>query len=238
MGTYDDFRNRMQAHGNTQSASYDNATVSFIQKTFQDSPFYYDITIDGNSIGCRVQRNIKSFFVRQLTFLPGTKVNLGGIVNYNNETWIISSITDHPLYPSVLMTQSNGTLNWNDANGVLHQVPFYGTPLTREMSEIANDFVDTGKYQIYNNAPFQSDAKNIQIGQRFIIRNHAVVVTGIDTSSTVYGDYGILQIGMVNDIVLDSDDLINSVADNSKLWTKQNSNPVSPTPPNGSGNLW
>lgn len=239
MGAFDDFRNRMQAQGGSSASEYTNDTIAFIKATFADSPFYQTLVIDGNTYEVRVMRDEKSPHIKHVSFLPNTTIHKGGIAQYNGSTWLVTNFQPHPLFPVAELTQCNSVLRWKDSQGTIHQVPCTSTSLRRKIDIREDKIMGMGDYQLFIHAPYQSDANQIVPSMRFIMNGQAWLVAGLDNLSNVYDGYGFIEFGMEVDRTLSTDDLTNSLADNSHLWAKVDANPTAqPSQTGGANQLW
>jgi hypothetical protein len=238
MGAFDDFRNRMQAQGSSSAGAYTNDTIAFIKATFADSPFYQQILIDGTAYGVRIMRDDKSPHIKHASFLPNTVIPKGGIAQYNGDYWLVTNFEPHSMYPVAELTQCNSVLKWKDAQGAMHQVPCTSTSLRRKIDLRTDKIMGMGDFELFIHAPYQSDAKLIEPSMRFIMNGQAWIVAGLDNLSNVYDGYGFIEFGMEIDRTQSGDDLTNSIADNSHLWTRDTANPTAPPQTGGSNLLW
>ncbi|WJJ55270.1 hypothetical protein QB910_000026 [Dabrowskivirus KKP3916] len=220
MGDFDLYRARMNVDGSDMSSSYLNETSNFLNQTFADSPSFTQIQVEGVVTDARIIRNPENPHAKRVLFRPNTVVYEGQYVTYNNDTWLIQHFQPHPVFPKGDILQCNESLRWIDAAGVSHIVPCVFISLHRMVTVTQDTQMETFKFQMRVLVKYTDETQSIQVSQRFILGNQAYIVAGIDSVSEIYDGHGTLDISIETTDWLSSDDKVNGIADNSRLWTQ------------------
>lgn len=215
---YQEYRERVQFKGKTKR-DYVNTKVSeSIDSLIQDSQYGFKIEKDGQMYDVAILSTKTSQDYERANVIAHNEVGLdkGSLFKWNDEYWIILQKMFRPEQPGFNGNayKCTGVLRWIDKNGVLQERPGYissgrttnSLTYTPDVNYKYRDILlhDTDWSMI---AAVQQDL-TLHNEMRFIIKGQAYRVTNVDNVSI--DNVSILS--MVNDKLLDSDDVINSIA--------------------------
>lgn len=214
---------RMLANGNSTGEALGNSTKSSINYLFKDSPFYRVVQINGIDTEVRVSdKNVNisgiSSNQKDLTFRPDTKVNIGGLVEFDNKSWYLVDFNNNDIFPTGSIKFCNSTLKWKDTLGTI-----YSQPCIIE-NRLLHTTLDTDKYMtipdgnIIVTTQYNADAKTIKFEHSFIFGSQVFSVEGYDDASLVQNDSGLIIFNMkFKQYNISTDDFVDNIADNDDL---------------------
>lgn len=228
MGLFDTYRTRINGQGDSFSGSIEQQTITFINNSFPDSPFYRNILVDGTSTETRVLRT-QDPHTKNLLFRPSTLINKGALIQIDNDYWLTTSFEPNSMYPKATINQCNEMLRWYHSDGTLKQQHCVVLSLHRKVDLRVDSLMEMGDYQIRVLVQKNSDTNLLIPSLRFILGGQAYQMLGIDKVSNIFDGVGYYDIGVEVTTTTNKDDLTNEIADNSLLW----GNPTNVTTPNG-----
>ncbi|MFA1510080.1 hypothetical protein ACDN41_12690 [Priestia aryabhattai] len=110
MSIFDDYSKRVVRVGNSIANSLSNSTKTSISQSFSDSPFYKEIVISLNGLGKEYGVRIvetNNYLIRELLFLPETKIPRGSIAEFNDYKWLITDFNENDLFAKARARQCN-----------------------------------------------------------------------------------------------------------------------------------
>ncbi|TPF17935.1 hypothetical protein [Priestia megaterium] len=134
MSIFDDYTKRVKNTGDSIANSLGNSTKTSISQSFKDSPFYkiVDIYHNGlaNKYGVRIVET-NNYLIRELLFLPDTKIKRGSIAEFNNYKWLVMDFNDNDLFAKARAKQCNNsiTLTSNSGESVIIGYDELGRPV-------------------------------------------------------------------------------------------------------------
>lgn len=221
MSYFDDYKNRLDEYGGSISGSRMAVTEVIINRSFADSPSFRVGTLNNNSLDLRVERgkdlkdenNSKTFLFR-----PNSVVDRGDLIDVDGDNWIVidRNYTNN-LLPKADVLLCNEHLNW-DQDGSLISYPC-ATRQYRPLRSIKEDREDINlpSGYLFVLAPHNEDTRKVKLRQRFILGDQAYEVVGVDSTTYVYRDKGVVYFSVSIVPEKDRDDITNRVADNSGL---------------------
>lgn len=208
MSYLDTYRLRMNQMGTSISDVFSKSTKTFINNTFQDSPFYFSVLINETPKNVQIIEDQKQDEKIMLS-LPDDDISLGDLVLFDNTYWIVNNHYNNGILPKSIIQKCNHQLKYLIENEII-STPAYITNKSTFGSEIKDI-----KYIILPDgtlrALVQSNTNNdtITIDRRFIINNKAWKVIYVDDIS--YD--GLIQLTLQQDTLNNNDNLALGVAD-------------------------
>lgn len=226
MTYFDNYKKRMLASGSSTKEAYENSTIEIIKRNFKNSPNYKQITINGSLIDSRVI-NTDNYNQKEVLLLPNSFYDIGTVYEFDSKKWIVLNFDDNDLFPKSEVDLCNSTLKWKDSSGTVYDYPciFFNPSITYDKLK-TDDYMTLQTGQIGILVSENLDTSTVKVDMRFIYKHEAWKVEYIDKTKD-----GILSIVVSSDVVKDSDDLVNRIADNSKPNSTNNTTP-------SNGNLW
>lgn len=240
------YRKRLTRVGNNVGKAYQTSTDYFIQSNFADSTTFRKLRVESfefptlKEIDSRVIELERMGTLREVLFRPHEGLNLGTIVEFDNETWLISDKWGSKDVGNfkALVQKCNRTLKWKTPTGELREVDCIASanPLGSKANQAKND-IEFNKYdvslptgQLFVYTEFNPYTKTVNMNQRFIFGANVYEVVGIDDTSSVdkYG-YGILQMTVKITTKRSDDDFVNRIASSTAHTMEQN---------NDEGGIW
>jgi hypothetical protein len=197
-----------------------NSTKEVINNSFADSPTYKVVIIDGSDVESRLISGDSST-EKELLFRPEFMTYKGALVDIDGVHWMVKEIDHDGVKPKAQITKCNQVLKWNNAD-VTYEVPCIvedGTKFGLQHDE----YLVTAKGELRVLVTYNSITKEIKEQFRFIIRERAYQVVGINDLTHIDNDKGYLQLVIALDTKTSGDDLTNNVADNSQVNVSENS---------------
>lgn len=210
MGKYDFWRNRSNAYGNSIAESMKNNTISAINNTFADSPFYKELMINNVLTPCRVESTDKSF-KKKLLFMSNNSNKIGNLLTLDNDTWMIIDYQNNGVMPVGLIHKCNQLLKWKDMDDNLQQIYCIITNEIKIVDGTKEDkfmILPSGKFNII--LPVNVHVNKLKRDNRFIFNNSAWMAVFIDRKS----NDGLVLITVEEDEIKTTDDMVNEIADN------------------------
>lgn len=225
------YKNRLKRVGNNVGEAYQTSTDNFVQNHFADSTTFRKLRVESyefptiKEIDSRVIELERMGTLREVLFRPHEGLNLGTIVEFDNETWLMSDKwgSNEAGNFKALVQKCNRTLKWRTSSGVIREVDCIASanPLGSKANQSKND-IEWNKYdvslptgQLFVYTEFNPYTKQIEMNQRFIFGANVYEVVGIDDTSAVdkYG-YGILQMTVKITTKRSDDDFVTRIASN------------------------
>lgn len=207
VSVFEEYSQRVNSHATNLRERYELDTESFILDNFDDSPTYREIDVYRDEVsigrfGVRVNMIERMGNIRNLLLKPNEDLNVGNMTMFEERTWLIFDKFGHRSSGvKVTAMRTNYNLKWIDRNGILHAKRCYASSSdigSKSKQSRAN--IEYNKYdvrlpfgQLYIFVEVTEDTKGIDLNQRFIINNIAYEVIGVDNTTHVEDEYGIIQ---------------------------------------------
>lgn len=225
----ENYRKRLNRVGKNVAGAYQKNTDVFINAHFTESTTYRKLRVESyefphiREIDSRVVELERMGTLREVLFRPHEGLNIGTIVEFDNETWLVSDkwgSKDAGNFKA-LVQKCNRTLKWKTRDKVIREVDCIASaqPLGSKANQAKND-IEWNKYdvslpigQLFLYTEFNPYTKLIEMNERFIFGANVYEVVGIDDTSNVdkYG-YGILAMTLKITTKRDDDDFVNRIA--------------------------
>jgi hypothetical protein len=231
MAYLDSWKSKLNKQGGNIANSLKNTAKQSVLASFEDSPAYKLITINGVSTGVRIEKG-KLSNEMTLLFKPGTVVDIGSLCVIDTVNWLVMDSQKDEIYPKAKISLCNETFKWKDQVGTVFLYPCVATNLryiTREIDSNRNN-ISTLEGGLYIYSQQNSTTLTLKPRQRFIFGSQVYHISGIDDITfTDSNNVGAIQFTLMltekND---EKDDFVNQIADNSHL---------NATPSTGSGDV-
>lgn len=212
----DDYKRRVSANGNKISDAFLNTTNGIIKSSFKDSPSYRLATIDNIDVDIRVM-NTDTDNIKKVAFMPDYKVNVGKIIRFDNQNWLITEYHTIKTPPTAKVILCNKTLNYKGLSGLIPCVYSNATFYSLGIDETKLVTVPDGKVSIM--VELSEKTKDIYNGMRFIFdKRNVYETTFVNSEKANYDNLtGYLIITMQQNAPLPQDDLQNNIAYNDSL---------------------
>jgi hypothetical protein len=219
VGFYDNYRARVQSTlSDSEYINEDNKNL--VIENFESQPNYYEITKNSDLVTTYkvliAEENKKDNIIgyKKLISYPyaTTQFSIGDYINWGSSIWLLTTLDDQYDYSvGGKIVKTNTDIKWRDDNGVLKSYRGF------KNNKVSDTGFSTGNYfylpngelvvQVQNNV----DTNTIAINRRFIIDGKAYRVNFIHPIE------GLLEFYLETDVIRDSDDLVNNIADNNEL---------------------
>lgn len=120
MPVFDNYIERMTAHGKTAR----DRNINLLQRTIllhaPANPAYKPICINGTKTYAVINSK-DDYYVKEIVCMPGKTAPLGSDVLFSDMPWLITSVdVDDEVYAKGKMHLCNCVLKWKDVNGDIH----------------------------------------------------------------------------------------------------------------------
>lgn len=222
MSWFDIYQQRISVNGRNEADEFKNATIAFIESSFENATNYKEVSIGNKNIGIRLIKSKEKRGVekkKDVLFKPRTNLDVGTILIIDGQHWILMSFDYDDVSPRGAIQLCNKNLNWNDGT-ILQSVPCIATSLQYIRYSVMPDKLDVNTIVggIYIFAPYNEETKGIKISTRIILGNQAYEIIGIDDMTNVSNNTGVIQFATRMDIKKEGDDFVNEIANNKHIY--------------------
>ena len=200
MSDYDLYRSRMSAYGNTIQEGRLNAMINKIKSTFEDSPSYFEVTINDVAQGVQILDEnaiTKNPNKKRVLCKPDEDINIGDDIVWNSMHWLCTNIdSDKSIYAKGIIEKCNNTLNFYK-NQTLHTLPCIFTDISIDLHEGKFMNLPIGHYLIYISA---GTITKSDMNLRFLLNDSAYKIEGISNATN-----GIVKIEVKDDKIIADD---------------------------------
>jgi hypothetical protein len=203
--------------GKDRKALYTDDMKNIISTEFKDSTSYHLVKINDIDTDVRiVDENAieKQPNKKRMLSLPDETFNIGDIVIWNSENWLVTNIdADKNLYTKGTIEKCNNTLKFYNKTGLLWveaDTPcIITTPFKTGLGILEDKFVSSAKEEYEVQIPASINTNIIDIGHRFIVNNKAFLCEGAQNIVPI----GLKTLKLTKDEFNPDDDKINGYAD-------------------------
>jgi hypothetical protein len=115
---WDLYSNLIHADGKTQRERTIQRSKRDIAKMVQHSPAYKEVLVDGNPQKVAIISSSTELDTKKITSMPNETINIGSIVEWNNEHWIVyDNDCEDVIYQRGMMYRCNVYLKWQNEKG-------------------------------------------------------------------------------------------------------------------------
>lgn len=170
MSVWDTYNARLVVNGNTRRENALVRTQGYINRKLSSSLSYQPITI--NNVSQKVSIvDTEELNIKTICALPGESLLHGGIVDWEENKWLITEIDAHnEVYEKGTMQQCNHLLRWRDLSGnIIEKWSIVEDGTKYLIGEKQEDIMSVGDARIAVTVPKDSDTVNLKRGNRFLI---------------------------------------------------------------------
>lgn len=204
---FEQYSDRVTSTGDSLRDRYEYDTKNFINENFDDAPTFRRIKVwkqyqEVDEVDVRVNMIERMGNIRSLLLRPDVDLDVGNMAYFEGRTWLLYDkygFSGDRLKMTAMRTNYN--LKWIDANNVCHADRCYASSSdmgSKSKQNRAN--IEYNKYdvrlpygQLYIFMETTEHTTAIDLNHRFIINNISYEVIGVDNTTHVEDDYGIIQ---------------------------------------------
>lgn len=205
---FEQYTRRVTSHSNNLRGRYERDTEQFINQNFDDAPTYRKIDVyrDEEPLGefeVRVNMIERMGNIRSIMLRPHEDLNVGNMAMFESRTWLIFDKYGY-VESGVKVTamRTNYNLKWKDPDGLTHSKRCYASSSDiGSKSKQSRATIEFNKYdvrlpfgQLYIFLETTDHTKRIDLNHRFIVNDIVYEVIGIDNTTHVEDNYGIIQL--------------------------------------------
>lgn len=204
---FGEYTERTEAHGSNLKERYEKDTDRFIMESFENSPTYREIEVyqQGSYVGIkgvRVNMIERMGNIRNLLLKPGDDLWVGNMARFEQRDWLLyDKFGYHEVGVKMTAMRTNYTLKWESKKGGTYNVKCYASSSdigSKSKQSRAN--IEFNKYdvklpygQLYIFMEMSEASMEIDLNHRFIINGIVYEVIGLDNTTHVENNYGIIQ---------------------------------------------
>lgn len=229
VGVFEQYTERTKSHSENLRGRYESDTKRFILESFESSPTFrnidvYERDIHKGEYGVRVNMIERMGNIRNLLLKPGEDLSIGNMARFEERNWLLyDKFGYHESGVKMTAMRLNHTLKWLDNSGkkdddgldFVHQKRCYASSSdigSKSKQSRAN--IEYNKYdvrlpygQLYIFIESTEESRQIDLNYRFIINKIPYEVIGVDNTTHVEDDYGIIQYTVKRVPLHDKDDI-------------------------------
>lgn len=206
-GIFGEYTERTQARGRNLKERYEKDTDRFIMESFENSPTYREIKVYEKGVykgikGVRVNMIERMGNIRNLLLKPGDDLWVGNMAKFEERDWILyDKFGYHEVGVKMTAMRTNHVLKWKSKDGGLWAIKCYASSSdigSKSKQSRAN--IEYNKYdvklpygQLYIFIESSEASAEIDLNHRFIINGIAYEVVGLDNTTHVENNYGLIQ---------------------------------------------
>lgn len=205
---WDLYKTRLEITGTTFKERQINDVIDAINDNFEDSPSFYEVSINGSSTltGVQIVDNSsndanKVDYIRKIVMKPNDTITVGDIVDWDSKKWIITSAEKFSdVYYYGMMQECNNTLKFYDKNSVSFKLCSIPCIFSRQrLSTDENNYMtlQSGHYLVTIPSGYITKS---DVDLRFILNDSAYKVSSIDNSTN-----SLVYIDVVDDVFVPDD---------------------------------
>lgn len=230
-GIFEEYTERTQAHGRNLKERYEKDTDRFIMESFENSPTYREIKVYEKGVykgikGVRVNMIERMGNIRNLLLKPGDDLWVGNMAKFEERDWILyDKFGYHEVGVKMTAMRTNHVLKWRSKDGGLWAVKCYASSSdigSKSKQSRAN--IEYNKYdvklpygQLYIFIETTEASQEIDLNHRFIINGIVYEVIGMDNTTHVENNYGLIQFTVKRTTKSPHDDFDLGIAHNEYL---------------------
>ena len=201
--SFERYRNRVLSSGNNIRENMLNNSVQFVESSFEDSPSYRVVRVNGVDMGVRLMRDreysvMNEFMVYKVMFKPSSNIDRGDIIKFDNskgleETWMAVYRTDHDLYPYVHIRRCNNVLNFDTELGEISHPVVIDNKLQRYQEIEQRPLVNLPDDSLSVAISYNTESNGVKVRNKFIIKDMSWEVQVVDKITNVFDGSGIVN---------------------------------------------
>lgn len=221
MDIWETYNSRLTIDGETRrEISINREKDRILRRLTASASYKKNIPIDG------VEQNVcitdeEAYNIKGINAMPGDKLKHGGIVEWEENHWLITEVDAHSeIYEKGLMQQCNHILRWRDESGAIVEKWCIVEDGTKYLvGEQSSKIMTTGDARISITIPKDSDTVKLKRGRRFLIDDPdtnnvlAYQITKPNRLFNVFNNNGVFRFILSEVNITDNDNLELRVAD-------------------------
>lgn len=227
MDAWSDYEALRECKGKDRRTRSLNRERAYIGSKLPNSLSYKTVLIDGVETNVAITGK-NDLSKRNIFSMPGETLIHGGIVDYADSKWIITSIKqENEVYQKGLLEQCNHLLKWLDKDGhIVEKWCIVADGTKYLIGEKSEDIISIGDARIAVTVPKDDDTKHLKRGMRFLIDDtdaEEILAYEITKSNRLYNIYngkGVYRFILKEDNTTDKDNLDLRIADYYKFYLK------------------
>jgi hypothetical protein len=186
----DKYRNRMNAESNAGRPNILENSIELINKTFNDSPTFREILVNGELADSRVISTDDSW-QKFLLFRPMYVLQKGTVLFLDNESWIVVDFSLNNLTPRAKIYLLNEKLTWKNSVGSILEQPCF--ILSNALSGLRDTtFLSIPNASLTVVAPYNGNTSTVKLEQAFVFGKNTFKTIFIDDFSNVDNGKGFI----------------------------------------------
>lgn len=203
------YTERTTSRGKNLKERFERDTDAFIMESFENSPTYREIEVFKQGIsqgtkGVRVNMIERMGNIRSILLKPGDDLQVGNMASFENRDWLLyDKFGYHEVGVKMTAMRVNYKLKWRSKREInkMHEIKCYASSSDiGSKSKQSRADIEYNKYdvklpygQLYVFMEKSDESDEIDLNHRFIVNNIVYEVVGVDNTTHVEGDYGIIQ---------------------------------------------
>lgn len=164
-------------------------SIRQVKSVFRNSPNYREVVVGDKTYHIRVDR-LKD---RELNVLlePETIVNLGTIMNVDNENWLVTEVLPNKIYPKAVMSLCNSVAFWKLDDGVWESSMCVSkSDKSLSLEQTSKEHVTLAKGNVVLYLPYNEKTSKLSETQKIVVNNKSFRIVGIDDISLLHNNIG------------------------------------------------
>lgn len=218
MSYLDIYKKRLNSEGGSLSDSFKNSTIDLINKTFQDSPTFKVVSIDGITTDCRIINDSDNSTNMTLLFRPSTIINRGSYADIDSQKWLIYDFFDKGITPKANLYLCNNIFELEgEPTKTLSGYDSMGRPIYNEVAGSKISLYCSVNTEITNMYPQFDEGVNLPDGRLvlFIPYNSSSKITEGTQFNMYDSTYKIIFVDKTRSDVVNQTGVIKMVAEKS-----------------------
>lgn len=171
MSVWDTYEERINASGKTRRERVLNQTKDTIARKIKNSLSHKHVLINGVSQEVTITDTSDGYDIKEICTLPDYYLEHGGLVEYANSYWLITSInSDSELYSKGKIERCNYLLKWLDDKGnIIEKWCIVEDGTKYLIGEKSSDLMNVGDARLSVTISKDIDTNKLSRGRRFLI---------------------------------------------------------------------
>jgi len=170
MNMWDSYNARLVINGASRRESALTRTQRYINRKLSSSLSYQSVTVNDAVQNVSII-DTEELDIKTICALPGESLVHGGILDWEENKWIITEVDAHnEVYEKGVIQQCNHLLRWRDSDGnIIEKWSIVEDGTKYLIGEKQEDIMSVGDARIAVTVPKDSDTIKLRRGNRFLI---------------------------------------------------------------------
>lgn len=201
--SFESYRRRVSLNGNDIREHVMNQSKLFVDQTFENSPSYRLVKVNGVDMGVRFIRNreysvMNEFMIYQVMFRPTDNIRRGDLITFDNsegitETWMAVFRTDSEVFPYVHARRCNNSLSFETELGVVSHPVIIDNKLQRYQEIEERTLINLPDDSLSVAIAYNSESETVKLRDRFQIKSKTYEVQVVDDITNVIDGVGLIN---------------------------------------------